>query len=89
MARHFVGIAFGLGATMVSGLLLVPVLYRHLGPEAFGLWALFTSLQVVLGAVDLGNSLVHRLTAVLAVDDRARAAGLVSAALVATTGVAV
>jgi O-antigen/teichoic acid export membrane protein len=89
MGRHFAGISAGLGATMVSNLLLVPVLYRHLGPEAFGVWALFAGVLVMLGAVDPGNALVHRLTTVLAVDDRSTAARLVSASLVATSGVAI
>jgi O-antigen/teichoic acid export membrane protein len=87
MVRHFAGIGAGLGATMVSNLLLVPVLYRHLGPEAFGVWALFAGVQVMLAAVDVGNALVHHLTAVLAVDDRRTAARLVTAALVATSAV--
>lgn len=88
MIRHFAGISSGVGASIVSNLLLVPVLYRHLGPEAFGVWALFASVLVMLGAVDPGNALIHRLTAVLTVDDRPQAARLVSASLVATTGVA-
>lgn len=87
MVRHFAGISTGVGASIVSNLLLVPVLYRHLGPEAFGVWALFASVLVMLGAVDPGNALVYRLTAVLTMDDRSRAASLVSASLVATFGV--
>ena len=89
MGRHFAGISAGLGATMVTNLVLVPVLYRHLGPEAFGVWALFASVLVMLAAVDPGNALIHHLTAVLTVDDRPRAARLVSASLVATTGAGV
>lgn len=88
MVRHFAAIGGGLSATMASNLLLVPILYRHLGREAFGVWALIAGIQVMLGAVDLGNALIHRLTAVLALDDRPGAARLVSASLVATAGVA-
>lgn len=86
MGRHFAGISAGLGTTMVTSLVLVPVLYRHLGPEAFGVWALFASVLVMLAAVDPGTALIHHLTAVLTVDDRPRAGRLVSASLVATTG---
>lgn len=89
MVRHFAGIGAGVGATIVTNLVLVPVLYRHLGPEAFGVWALFASVLVMLGAVDPGNALVHRLTAVLTVEDLPGAGKLVSASLVATIGVAV
>lgn len=88
MGRHFAGIGAGLGATMLTNLVLVPVLYRHLGPEAFGVWALFASVLIMVGAVDPGNALIHRLTAALTLHDRRRAAQLVSASLVATTGVA-
>lgn len=88
MVRHVAEIGGGIGASMVTNLLLVPVLYRYLGREAFGVWALLVSIQVILAAVDPGNSLVHHLTAVLAIDDRPRAARLVGASLVLTTGVA-
>lgn len=88
MVRHFASICAGLVAIVANNLLLVPVLYRHLGPEAFGVWALFAGIQVMLGAADLGNALVHRLTTALAVDDRRGAARLVAASLVATGAMA-
>ncbi|MBC7648990.1 MAG: oligosaccharide flippase family protein [Vitreoscilla sp.] len=44
----------GKGFCALLGLISLPVLYRQLGPEAFGLFGLFFSVQAVLGVFDFG-----------------------------------
>lgn len=44
----------GKGFCALLGLLTLPVLYRQLGAEAFGLFGLFFSVQAVLGVFDFG-----------------------------------
>ena len=44
----------GKGFCALLSLISLPVLYRQLGPEAFGLFGLFFSVQAVLGVFDFG-----------------------------------
>ncbi|TBL27031.1 hypothetical protein EYA84_30185, partial [Verrucosispora sp. SN26_14.1] len=57
-----------LGARIVmalAGLVSLPVVYQHLGPEAFGVWVLLTGLLAVVALFDLGlgSALVREVAA--------------------------
>nr|WP_277351231.1 oligosaccharide flippase family protein [Micromonospora sp. HNM0581] len=66
MARNTVSM---LGARIVmalAGLVTLPMVYQHLGPEAFGVWVLLTGLLAVAALFDLGlgSALVREVAAV-------------------------
>lgn len=92
-------LGMGVGVQGVAGLIIVPLLFRHLGGARFGIWALVTSVFVLLAPLDLGlgNTLVQRVTAARARDAGAAAeqairsvvgASLVIGLLVATLAAA-
>src|SRR3954469_2436271 len=45
---------FSRGVTIVLGLLLMPVLFRHLPKEELGVWLLLGQSWVAMGILDLG-----------------------------------
>ncbi|MBA3832897.1 MAG: lipopolysaccharide biosynthesis protein [Chthoniobacterales bacterium] len=47
---------FGRGVTIVLGLLILPVLFRHLPKEELGVWLLLGQSWVAMGILDLGVS---------------------------------
>jgi O-antigen/teichoic acid export membrane protein len=44
----------GLGATFLAGFFLTPVVLRHVGDTAFGIWILLTTVTGYYGLLDLG-----------------------------------
>jgi O-antigen/teichoic acid export membrane protein len=58
LARNSLHSASGRVVAMLAWLVLTPPLVRALGPEGFGIWALFYALTGWLGALDLGFSQV-------------------------------
>lgn len=76
LAVNYLGKAF----TALLSLLTLPILYRQLGGEAFGLFGLFFSVQVLLGVFDfgVGAALQRDLAAVQAGAASPRAADVVA-----------
>lgn len=74
MRRGLGAAVVGRGVSIVAGLLLVPVLLHHLGPERFGIWSTITSLTLLLTFADLGlsNGLVNAIADADATSDRGR-----------------
>lgn len=71
---------------IASGILLVPLAFRYLGAERFGLWAAITALAPIVALADLGigNGLITAVAGTMAGDDTAatRRAALSSLAAV-------
>ncbi len=76
LAVNYLGKAF----TALLSLVTLPILYRQLGGEAFGLFGLFFSVQVLLGVFDfgVGAALQRDLSAVQAGAAAPRAADVVA-----------
>ncbi len=68
--------AVSLGATLVT----IPLTFRYLGPERFGLWATLSSLIAILTFVDLGlgNGLLNAIAEADGRNDRKAALAYVS-----------
>ncbi len=88
LGSGFAGLA-GRSAVVLSTILTVPLVLRHLGEERYGLWATVIALTSVLSFADLGigNGLITTLAQAHGVDDRHRARRLVSTAFFALTAI--
>jgi O-antigen/teichoic acid export membrane protein len=76
--------AFGARAVgLVTMLVSVPIVLRHVGAEQFGLWVAITSLMTALSFTDLGlgNGLINAIAESNGRDDRPAARAYVSNAL--------
>jgi O-antigen/teichoic acid export membrane protein len=75
LRTSILSLGMGVGVQGVASLITVPLLFRHLGDARFGIWALVTSVFVLLAPLDLGlgNTLVQRVTAARATDADAAA----------------
>lgn len=71
LRASIVSLGVGVGTQVLANLIIVPVLFRHLGEEGFGLWAVTASVMLLLAPLDLGigNSLVQRVTQARALED--------------------
>jgi O-antigen/teichoic acid export membrane protein len=67
---------------LATAILIVPITYRYLGAERYGLWMTMTSFVLFLGFADagIGNGLTAGIAAASGTDDHARIARLVSCA---------
>jgi O-antigen/teichoic acid export membrane protein len=66
--------AFGArGIALVSTLVSVPLTYRYLGAERYGIWMVLVSIITVMGVADLGigNGIVNAISEASGKDDRA------------------
>lgn len=70
------------GITLLTTVALLPISFRYLGAERYGLWMTITSFVLFLGFADLGigNGLTVRIAQADGIDDQKRSAVLVSAA---------
>jgi len=70
------------GITLLTAVVLVPISFRYLGAERYGLWMSITSFVLFLGFADMGigNGLTVRIAEANGADDLARIPVLVSAA---------
>ena len=91
--RLLIGIIGSIGArglTLLTPLLLLPVMLDELGPDLFGLWSIATSMTAMVAFADLGlgNGILTLLPKALAQGDRGTARRLVSTgyALLAAVG---
>jgi len=84
-------LAVARGCSLLSMLLLVPVLLQHLDQSRFGLWMAFTSVVSSMAFADLG--LGHGLMTAMAIasarSDRTHSRRIVSSGMAAMIGVAV
>jgi O-antigen/teichoic acid export membrane protein len=76
---------------ILSGILIVPLAYRYLGPERFGLWSAVTALTPLLALADLGigNGLITAISAATGREDHGRIRGAISTAAAVVGGIAV
>ena len=83
--------AIGLGASVVTTLITVPILLRYLGPEPYGVWLTIAGAAAWLGLVQIGlaPSLLNQLAAATGRDDEVLAKRLVSTAWWYQTGISV
>ena len=67
---------------LITAVIVVPLTFRYLGPERYGLWMTMTSFVLFLGFADLGlgNGLTARIAEADGDDDHHRIARLVSCA---------
>lgn len=70
------------GITLLTTIALLPISFRYLGAERYGLWMTITSFVLFLGFADLGigNGLTVRIAQADGADNHERSAVLVSAA---------
>lgn len=70
------------GVTLLSAVALLPVSFRYLGPERYGMWMTITSFVLFLSFADLGigNGLTVRIAQADGNDNQEKSAVLVSAA---------
>ena len=68
----------------------MPLTYRYLGPERYGLWMVLISIISVMGFADLGlgNGLINAVSEAYGKDDRPLAREFVTSALVMMLGIA-
>ena len=52
--RNALGVYAVYGASMVSGLVVTPIVLHALGDESFGIWAFISSITIYLAVLDLG-----------------------------------
>ncbi|MGH3072898.1 MAG: oligosaccharide flippase family protein [Gaiellaceae bacterium] len=52
--RNALGVYAVYGATMVSGLVVTPIVLHELGKETFGVWSFIGSIAIYLAVLDLG-----------------------------------
>jgi len=83
------GGARGLG--IVASLITVPLTYRYLGPERYGLWMVLVSIISAMAFADLGigNGLLNAIAEAYGKDDRVLARRYFTSAFVLLLGVAV
>jgi len=65
--------AFGArGIALISSLISVPLTYRYLGAERYGIWMVLVSIITVMGVADLGigNGIVNAISEASGKDDR-------------------
>jgi O-antigen/teichoic acid export membrane protein len=70
------------GITLLTAVVVVPLTFRYLGPERYGLWMTITSFVLFLGFADLGigNGLTARIAESHGQENQAEAAKCVSCA---------
>lgn len=75
---------------MLASLVTVPLTYRYLGPERYGLWMVLVSIISAMAFADLGigNGLVNAISEAYGKDDRELAREYISSALVMLLGIA-
>jgi O-antigen/teichoic acid export membrane protein len=75
---------------LVASLITVPLTFRYLGPERYGLWMVLISIISVMGFADLGigNGLVTAVSEAYGKDDRRLAKEYVTSAFVMMLGIA-
>jgi O-antigen/teichoic acid export membrane protein len=75
---------------MLASLVTVPLTYRYLGPERYGLWMVLISIISVMGFADLGlgNGLINAVSEAYGKDDHHLAREYVTSALVMMLGIA-
>jgi O-antigen/teichoic acid export membrane protein len=77
--------------TMLAGLVTVPLTFRYLGPERYGLWMVMVSMIGAMGFADLGigNGLVNTIAEAHGKDDHSLAREYVSSAFVMLSAITV
>ncbi len=77
----------GLSASLIS----VPLTFRYLGTESYGIWMVLISIILVMGFADLGigNGLMNAVSEAYGKDDRPLAREYVTSAFVMMLGIAV
>ncbi len=75
--------AIGRVIGIFTSLISVPLTFRYLGAERYGIWMILISLISVLGFIDfgIGNGLINAVAEAYGRDDRARAQQAVSSAV--------
>lgn len=75
--------AIGRAIGVFTSLISVPLTYRYLGAERYGIWVILISFISVLGFIDfgIGNGLINAVAEAYGRDDRARAQQAVSSAV--------
>ena len=75
---------------LLASLITVPLTYRYLGAERYGLWMVLVSIVAAMGFVDLGigNGLMNAVSEAYGKDDRPLAREYVTSALVMMLGIA-
>lgn len=75
---------------ILSGLLIIPLAYRYLGSERFGLWSAVTALGSVLPLADLGigNGLITTISAATGREEHERIRHAISTAILVVGGIA-
>jgi O-antigen/teichoic acid export membrane protein len=75
---------------IVSGILIVPLAYRYLGAERFGLWSAVTAIGQMLPLADLGigNGLITTISAATGREEPERIRSAVSTAIVTVGSIA-
>jgi len=78
------------GIVMISNAISIPIAFRYLGPENFGIWTTISSGLTMLLMLDLGiaNSLTNFISEAYANQDQERASVYSTTAFVFVTGVA-
>jgi len=76
---------------IVSGILIVPLAYRYLGAERFGLWSAVTALGAMLTLADfgIGNGLITTISAATGREEPERIRRAISTAILTVGGIAV
>jgi O-antigen/teichoic acid export membrane protein len=76
--------------SMLAGLITVPLTFRYLGPERYGLWMVMVSMIGTMGFADLGigNGLVNTISEAHGRDDHSMAKEYVSSAFVMLSAIA-
>lgn len=91
IALSAIAAAFAKGTSVLTALVSVPLTYKYLGEERYGLWITISSVFMMMAFADLGlgNGLVNRLAEAYGKDDRASASKYVSTAFFLLLGIAV
>jgi len=76
---------------ILANLITVPLTYRYLGPERYGLWMVLVSIISAMAFADLGigNGLVNAISEAYGKDDRSLAREYFTSALVLLSAIAV
>ena len=74
---------------MLTALISVPLTYRYLGPERYGLWMVLTSIIATMSFADLGlgNGLMNAISEAYGKDDHRLARQYITSALVLMLGI--
>jgi O-antigen/teichoic acid export membrane protein len=75
---------------ILAGLITVPLTFRYLGPERYGLWMVMVSMIGAMGFADLGigNGLVNTISEAHGKDDHSLAREYISSAFVMLSAIA-